>query len=408
MLLSHALKMKSENPSSEFNNRVYDLLFETCEHIIKDDMDPNFKDGTMKEDIIRIYEKYLVDGSVRTLDTVQSNFVYLSHVYCFMKMGLIERPKKEDLILMLKYMAEEELRRRQKPWDSSQTGKYITELLRIDIPKYLKKFDDLEKEEIKENKSEESKEIENKKTDLGEIVKLEIPTSDFLTGSTLSDLDEKQKQALTEYTSLFKLFSSELFEWIKYFYPEDEYKAEDYNSLSKIGINSSAKFICLYLQNQLHSHSSDRKNAFTSGRYSSPWNEDTAINYLEQIYIKTVMAEKNRREKSEQLKAAQTIKKEESSLSDLQIFARTTDMKEASRILDKGLTMVSFHYLQDILRSESPHNNFVLEKLLMLKSRGFMRDDQSKLIYYKKRFFRKLWKTYMSVYTYHEWKELWG
>jgi len=333
-----------------------------------------------------------------------------------MKMGLIQRPKKEDFVLMLRYMAEEELRRRQKAWDSSQTGKYLIELLHIDIPKYLKKIEELQKEEskedIQENSSKEkeismTKDTQEKKNNSNEKIKFEIPQTDFLAGPTISDLDEKQKQTFTEYTSLYKLFALELFEWIKFFFPEEEFKFEDYNTLQKIGIDSSAKFMCLYIQNQLHSHNSDRKAAFTSQRYLSPWNEESAVNYLQRIYAKIIIGEKNRKEKFAMFKAQQIVKKEESSLSYLQIFARTKDMKEASEILDQGLSLYAFHNFQNVLRSESEHNNFVLEKLKMVKDKGLLRHDGSKPAQVRKRFLRKLWKTYNISYTYKEWKELW-
>jgi glycine cleavage system regulatory protein len=93
MLLGHALKMKDENPEGQFVNRIHDSLLDVCTQIVRDDSDPDFG-GTFVEDVTKIFNGYLDDGSLRTLDSVQSNFVHLAHCYVLWKMGTIQRPQR--------------------------------------------------------------------------------------------------------------------------------------------------------------------------------------------------------------------------------------------------------------------------------------------------------------------------
>ena len=401
MLLTHAMKTKVENPGSEFNNRVYELLLETCLQIIKDDMVPEFE-GTMKEDVLAIYEKYLTDGSVRTLDQVQNSYVHLSHLYCFEKLGLITKPTKQDLLLTLKFMAEEELRRKQTDWDASMSGKYVNELLTIDVEKWLKKIEELEEEE---------KVSETEAPSQGEIVKekprIQIPTSEFLKGSTFEDLSEPQKKACNEYQELYKTIYQELFVWLKYFFPEDELNLEDYSTLEKIGIDTPAKVLSLYVQNKLHAKNADRKAAFTSQKYLSPFSQETAEDFLQRVYRKVVETAKTRKDKTSKA----NVKKAKAPLNGgetlMQVFARTCDLDEAASILASNLTLGDWQTLQDVLRSEVSENCMVLEKLKMMKEGWYNGVSFTMPCVMRKRFLRKLFKNYITEYNYNEWKEVW-
>lgn len=460
MLLTHTLKMNAQSPGSEFNKRVYDLLMETCTQIVKDDMEPEFQ-GTMKEDVTAIHEKYLTDGSYRTLDLVQSNYVHLCHLYVFEKMGLIPKIKKDELIQMLKYMAEEELRRKQTDWDSSQSTKYLTELLRVDLPKYLQKLreqdekngkkeeEEVKKEEpINDNEEKflqkflaelykvspdealkkgykpkgtvqvEEKKVEEKKVEepkqsttttttvpavIVESEPLVIPRTEFLDGENMSDLKEKQKAAYDEYQAVYQTFYKDLFIWIKYFFPEDDFKLEDYSTLEKIGIDTSAKFLALYIQNKVHAKNADRKSAYTSQRYLSPWSEDTAVSFLERTYRKIIMNEKTRLEKTNRTKDVQS-----KALDELETFAQTDTLEVAAGVLLSGLSLGDFQQLQDIFRSQKESNVYVLEKLKMIRDKEYMGVRLNLIdVIMRKRFLRKLFKTYIKEYNYNEWKEVW-
>jgi len=403
MLLTHAMKSRIDAPGSEFNNRVYELLLETCLQIIKDDMVPEFE-GTMKEDVLAIHEKYLTDGSVRTLDQVQSNYVHLAHIYSFEKLGLVTKPTKEDLIQTLKFMAEEELRRKQTDWDPSWASKHVDQLLTIDVPKYLKKIEELEEQEeqkVSEGPQEISQEKEKEKP------RIQIPTSEFLKGDTFEELSEVQKQAYNEYQELYKTIYQELFVWLKYFFPEDELNLEEYSTLEKIGFDTPAKFLALYMQNKLHAKNADRKSAFTSQRYLSPFNQDTAEDFLQRLYRKVVETAKTRKDKTSKANVKQAKVPLKGGETLMQVFARTSDLDEAVSILASPLTLGDFQMLQDTLRSEVSENCMVLEKLKIMKDGYYNGISFQMPCIMRKRFLRKLFKNYISEYNYNEWKEVW-
>ena len=462
MLLAHTIKMKTESPGSEFSHRIHELMLETCIQIIKDDMEPSFG-GTMKEEVTTIQEKYLIDGSVRTLDQVQNSFVHLSHLYCFVKMGLLSKPSKEDLVLMLKYMAEEELRRRQSDWDQSKLAKYLEDYLRINVQKYLSLIKDMKKEAGEEKQivkepeapilckneedfklnmlrklyetnpekltpeqlqavkaskgiKDEEKKVEETKADQASKPKedknqpglvFEIPKTEFLDGDKLSDLDTNQRFAHSEYEELYKTFNKELFTWIKFFFPEDELNLEDFSSLEKIGINSSAKFMCLYVQNKMQGKNADRKKVFETKKYANPWEENASVDFLTRVYRKIILGNLERETKSQKQKKKVGGVQNAGTLSDMELFAQTDDLYVAAGILANGLTLGQFHFLQDVLRSEKESNSLVLEKLKMIRDRSYDGIEFNFDFTIRKRFMRKLFKTYILDYKYHEWLELW-
>jgi hypothetical protein len=401
LLLNKILDIKYENPSGEFSNRIYKFILETCVNIVKDDMEPSFQ-GTMKEDVIAIHENFLKDGSFRTADVVQSNMVHLSHIYVFTQMALIKAPSKEELTETLKYMVEEELRRKQTDWKPEKGQESLVALLNIDIPKFTKMVEvletSLENDQIKESEEKKNQDSEASKTNLKDL--FVVPAEEYLQNNDLSEMTEKQKEAFEEYNNLFKTFSKELFSWLNYFYPDDKIDLTQYDSLEKIGIDTSAKFLSLYIQNKIQSKNSDRKSAFSSGKHKNPYNEEEARKSLDNVYKHVILAKK----KKTQMKAKVDIAGQDF----VTQFAMTDCLDHAASLLQSnGLSLGSFQYLQNILRSQPENCNFVFEKLKMIRDKCYGHSNFHIDFTIRKRFMRKLWKTYVQEKNYFEWKELW-
>jgi hypothetical protein len=204
LLLTKSMEMTFENSKSQFNANIYEWLMDTCVAIIRDDMEPSFG-GTMKQDVTEIYDGYMVDGSKRTADVVQSNAVILSHFYVFTKMGLITKPTKETLAQMLRFMTEEELRRRQTDITADKIKDVVIGLLDFDCKKHVETLIELQKKaETKEEVKEEvipqaaltEREVLFEKTFLdelerhGKLNKEDIARRKILSGSADSQIVE--------------------------------------------------------------------------------------------------------------------------------------------------------------------------------------------------------------------------
>jgi len=125
---------------------------------------------------------------VRTADSIQSNVVHLSHIYCFTQLGLTLKPSKEFLLTMIKFMIEEELRRRQEDWRADKAQENLVNLLQIDVSKYMKVVDDKLQEEHKSNEQLNPKDL------------FDVPIQEIIKDDSLDNLNPYQKAALVEYS----------------------------------------------------------------------------------------------------------------------------------------------------------------------------------------------------------------
>jgi len=190
--------------------------------------------------------------------------------------------------------------------------------------------------------------------------------------------------------------------WVKYFYPEEDFNYEDYSAFKKIGIDTSAKFLCLFVQNKLQSKNADRKSAHVSGKYKNPWDEEQAKLYLVNVYKNVICTNMTKKLK----KAKKTVQVDGSDLTTT--FLTTDDLETAAAILEgTGLTLGTWNYMQDLIRDENYPKVFLKEKMLMIRDKEYNGKPLKIEFTLRKRFVRKTFKRVLQDYSYNEWKEIW-
>jgi len=450
LILSRALIELSENPNSEFHQRITRWILDTCIQIIKDENKGNNNSSSLATTVKEIWSKYLEDGTVREVEKVQSNSVFLAHVICLQEMGILEKDDKAVFMKKLGYMIEEEMRRRQdkaKTWTASQAKKVCKKLLNIDFDAYvdnLCKEDQLDKalEEAKENKpkseetfeqkaakyeniynmkkkenktqkiknkqqrEEENKLQAEKNAEKDEKFRLNCP-EDFIerlktvnfkvdlfpaTFAELSGfLKETASQAFGSYKGAVKQFKG----WLKILKYE-----EDLNKIESIGILTPVQLFCLYIQNKIHHKNADRVESFETKEYVDPFDMAQASAYFTKIATK-IIYDKWIKEQNSKPKECNC------SIEDIQFFAETTNLKAAAGLLSQGFNLGSFERLQNIFRKNPEKCQKVIDKLKMIKYREYQDIQFDFDFKIRKKWLRQLFKRYEKTYEYSEWKELW-
>jgi len=156
LILTRALIEKNDNPDSEFYSRVFGWVLDTCVQILRDEMKTN-SSNNLAEQTKKLWDNYIKDGTIRNVESIQNNGVFLAHIYVLSEMGYIEKVKQEDFALKFKYIIEEEMRRRQDKadaWVASSAKKSAKRLLDLDIPQFM---ETLAKEEEEEKGGDDDK-----------------------------------------------------------------------------------------------------------------------------------------------------------------------------------------------------------------------------------------------------------
>ena len=83
-------------PPSEFTEFQIKLVEDTCMEIIKDASNPK-NEIRLNEEVTKLFEGYLKDPLVRTIDSIANNQVFLLQLYLMAKLDMIKLPGKEHL-----------------------------------------------------------------------------------------------------------------------------------------------------------------------------------------------------------------------------------------------------------------------------------------------------------------------
>lgn len=100
-----------KKPESLFNLRYFHMILETCLNLMEDDSVR--KDSKFKENLIKLFEEYSKDGTLRTADNNNKNSLTFLRFYCSLVLKWIT-PSNEQIDEVYYYLVEEELRRIQK------------------------------------------------------------------------------------------------------------------------------------------------------------------------------------------------------------------------------------------------------------------------------------------------------
>ena len=455
LLLIRALNDKQENPT-EFNVKVAGWLLDTCCQILKDEIAGNAQ-SNLAATVKSIWEKYETDGTVRGVESVQNSNVFLAYVYCLQKMELLKPEDKQTFTNKVRYMIEEEMRRRQeksKTWTGSQVRKNLKRILNLDVDQYTDKLKETHKqhEESKDSKPEvkaDNESFEDKekryervykeaKTTAGKTHKVDSKAEreaknkklaeqnkeeskekntdfkltapqDFLNElasfglnaqsifpAEFNKLADSQKEHSTEAFKSYKNITRFVKNWFKIY----GFEADTLDEIQNIGIKTPLQLFALYTQNKIQHKNSDRLESFQNKQYYNPFDQQSAEDYIfrlaGQMIHQTWLKEQN--SKPKQL---------DRSIEDIKFFAETKNLEAAAGVLAMGFGLGSFEYLQQMIRKTPDTCNNILEKLMMFRHEEYKGASFTFDFKIRKKFLRQLSKRYQSKYSYKEWKELW-
>jgi len=307
LLLIWALDKKRKEPKSEFNERVYQSLLDTCYHIIIDD-------ESFKSHLKNVWNNYLTKGTLRTVDSVNNSNVFLAQIYCMIEKGLLEKPKSEHTFEVLKRVVEEDMRRKQNKqatWNSSSARNNICKLLnfvprdealklegslskadvkttieeekQIEVKSDLSEFPPLTAETIKStpkrshktavNKNQiQHQEAMKKKVETPPIAEaakplLVLKPEDIVKDDKFENMTEAQNKAKTEFFSDFKRATRDLTRWFRIFLPDTFKEEGEFIKVEDIGITSPIQLLTVYIQNKLQAKNADRNDAFEKSTF---------------------------------------------------------------------------------------------------------------------------------------------
>lgn len=363
LILSKLAEMSYQKPDSNFLNFQFDLVKQTCIQIMKESSRKDFE-KKLDENRLSLYENYITDTKLRTVDSIANNTVLLAQLYIIMESGL-KLPKNEEYFEeFFKSLLEEELRRRTYPLNET-VNRHIwsLELLNVDTNKYIRdpvdkfmksrsnphaetsgyeaKFLSMlsekieEKEEAEEEKileppkkEKEIKKIAETSKEEEEIKKNEekptmTKTNIEIVLKTDDQYNEKQKQAISELEKVFKMVINYLYPWYELI---SKRKVKEPLKISSWGIDNDWKLFTLYIQNKLQSKNVDRRSAFSDNKYLNPWTH--AKEYIMNFVEKSVEEEKNKR-----INEILILEKDKSSGDKARVFAYATSLNEAAGAL---------------------------------------------------------------------------
>lgn len=346
LILAKLAEMSYQKPDSHFLSFQFDLVKQTCMQIMKES---SRKDLVKKldESVLNLYEKYIADTKLRTVDSIANNTVLLAQLYTIMESG-VTLPKDEGYFdEFCKSLLEEELRRRTYPLEES-VNRHIwsLELLNVDINRYIlqpvekfqksrtlpnaeksgfearflsmleEKIEVVEEKKIEEtSKEEEIKKNEEKPTLMKTNVEIDFKAND--------KYNEKQEKVISQHEKVFKMV-------IEYLYPLFELiskrKVKDPLKFNSWGIDNDWKFFALYIQNKLQTKNVERRGAFSDKKYLNPWTH--AKEYIFNLAEKSIEDEKNKR-----INEILSLERDKISGDKARVFAYATNLNEAAGAL---------------------------------------------------------------------------
>ena len=359
LILAKLAQMKHEKPGSEFLEFQFELVKKTCLKIMEDGSKPDFE-RKFNEEVLSLYDKYVEDPNVRTIDSIASNSVFLAQLYIAFELDA--KSKGEDYFDQLFLgLLEEELRRKQYqlPEDLNET-EWLIQLINVNVEEHITKPFQQFVEDQKKQKSdgvpeyelnflqvlklkESGAEIDTSKTDKKdeETKKDEGTKEDTKTEEKVIKSDPRSKE-IKDYSFSFKKdganyneaqlkalndYKITLKKVMDYLYPlrmllttrkaEDPYKPEDW------GFAGDYQFFALYIQNKLQSKNANRREAITTGTYRNPWTQ--AEEYIKGHYNRIV-----ENEKASSISKYLNDLKSSKSGAQAAIFATTDNLNEAA------------------------------------------------------------------------------
>lgn len=359
-------KIEIENKDILFEQKLYCNLLETCEMIMNDDNEEflnkkNWKEAMQEilsidnyicknknqiEDDIKKTENTKEIVIIRGDDIISNNDIFLTHLYCAIRLKWIEAPPKEKFNDFFDALIEEELRRKQITFKTEDLNKIFFKLLNIDnqrikdygnlkleylnqenerldkvlklkenanlnvevLEKLKENFKDLPSEHLFYNifnfEGEKIKSIYQEKLEFASTVNI----NEIIVNGTL---DQDQYNAEMEYLYCLKEHCQKLFILRNFFfsdlYSEETHKKEQnkieedqikINSIvelptnhkfSHINIKNYVEFLCLYIQNKDQVKTADRISALKYNFYLNPRIQSEAEQYLIKISKRIIL-----------------------------------------------------------------------------------------------------------------------
>lgn len=359
LILAKLAEMMHEKPNNEFLKFQFDLVKKTCEQIMKDGSKEGFE-NKFNVEVFNLYTKYLEDTSVRTIDSIANNSIFLAQLYIAKEIDGLPTKEEGYFDEIFKALLEEELRRRQRnhPEDFNPRD-WLFKMLNVDVEKYIsepvralinsqsnkkgevcvyeEKFlqvlgamkglapEKVEKTESKEESKEETKTEETKTEDdplKGDprSTELTIYNQSFTTAGAYNDIQIKARE---DYNKTLEFVMKYLYPLRKLFTNEDVKNPSDF---IEWGIKDDAQFFTLLIQNKLQGKNAGRREAFANKTYKNPWTQ--AEEYIQTWYNKLIEEEKSRR-----INEFLTGIKEAKSAQQANTFAMTENLNEAAGAL---------------------------------------------------------------------------
>ena len=298
LVLAKLAEMMHEKPSNEFLKFQFELVKRTCMQLMEDGSKEHLE-VKFDEEVLGLYDKYLKDTSVRTIDVIANNSVFLAQLYIAIEC----RGKKieQDFDEFFKAILEEELRRRQKIiGDEFDTTNWSATPHWFNATRWLMKILGIDVENLIEKPVQEHVDSKTKASEQDEASMLENKFLSILKPPILSEankeesvLEEKKVETVTDSkpidtTQSFALngvyndtqndarkeHNDNLKFVIKYLYPLrmlfTNKEAENPIDFKEWDIQTEDQFFALYIQNKLHSKNAARREAFKDGSYKNP------------------------------------------------------------------------------------------------------------------------------------------
>lgn len=287
-------------PPSEFVDFQIKLVEETCMEIIKDASNPK-NEIRLNEEVTKLFEGYLKDPLVRTIDSIANNQVFVLQLYLMAKLDMIKLPGKEHMEAFFQAVCEEEMRRCTLQYEPTVTdvNERLLRVLNCDIDReivkpvndhiaqatggakkvtgYAAKFlAALGKDHVEEIKAQGQKPEVPKHEE--EKIVYDLNTHGVYNNSQLAamkELEESRNRA-NRVVSLKRLFGLPL--------SHDNHELNPENQWT---------LIALYCQNKLTAKNADRREYISSGQYKNPF--EKGREYVEFLHEKLVEKEKANR-----------------------------------------------------------------------------------------------------------------
>lgn len=389
LILSKLAQMVHEQPTSELLKFQFELVKQTCMQIMKDGSQEHFE-TKFNQEVIDLYTKYVDDLSIRTIDSIANNAVFLSQLYIAMECGGVPVQGEAYFDTLFKGLLEEELRRKERSLpDNFDNTEWLFKLFNVDVEKYIAKpvkafidsqnnagaqtseFEakflritaalgpiDVKPEEKAVEKTEEKVE-ETKTSDTEEKAVKGDPRSTELTAyaqsfTTDGAYNKTQIDAREEYEKTLQFV-------IKYLYPLrmlfTTKQVENPTSFKSWGIESDSQFYTLYIQNKLQSKNAARREAFANKTYRNPWTQS-------EEFIQTWYNRLIENEKAGRITKYLTSIKEAKSALQANIFFKSESLNEAAgAFLGTCIGVDVMDFFNMLCNGGAPHT---AEKIKML------------------------------------------